>query len=247
MTRREGELEDKPEHFTRMLQGFSPGNEKYDFRTVSDLGWQTIKARYYGMVSLIDHNIGRIVEKLKGKGLYENTAIVFTSDHGELLGDHGLLFKGPFNYDCLIRVPLILKWGSNICGGSRISEICQHVDLAPSLLSHAGISIPRGVQGRFLQTLIDGDHGTGYDFALTEHDNLAWGFNMKTIRSREWRMTYYAGRRFGELYDLSKDPHEFINLWDVEEYGEIKERLKTELLNRLISTEDCKQVREANY
>lgn len=101
-----------------MLQGFSPGNEKYDFRTVSDLGWQTIKA---------------------------------------------------------------------------------------------------------------------------------WGFNMKIIRSREWRMTYYAGRRFGELYDLSKDPHEFINLWDVEEYGEIKERLKTELLNRLISTEDCKQVREANY
>ena len=86
-----------------------------------------------------------------------------------------------------------------------------------------------------------------YDFALTEHDNLAWGFNMKTIRSREWRMTYYAGRRFGELYDLSKDPHEFINLWDVEEYGEIKERLKTALLNRLISTEDCKQVREANY
>ena len=86
-----------------------------------------------------------------------------------------------------------------------------------------------------------------YDFALPEHDNLAWGFNMKTIRSREWRKTYYAGRRFGELYDLSKDPHEFINLWDVEEYGEIKERLKTELLNRLISTEDCKQVREANY
>jgi len=62
-----------------------------------------------------------------------------------------------------------------------------------------------------------------YDFALPEHDNLAWGFNMKTIRSREWRKTYYAGRRFGELYDLSKDPHEFINLWDVEEYGEIKE------------------------
>ena len=92
-----------------MLQGFSPGNEKYNFRTVSDLGWQTIKARYYGMVSLIDHNIGRIVEKLKGKGLYENTVIVFTSDHGELLGDHGLLLKGPFHYDCLIRVPLILK------------------------------------------------------------------------------------------------------------------------------------------
>jgi arylsulfatase A-like enzyme len=243
----EGELEDKPEHFTRMLQGYSPGNEKYDFRTVSDLGWQTIKAKYYGMVSLIDYNIGRIVEKLKSKDLYDDTVIIFTADHGELLGDHGLLFKGPFHYDCLIGVPLIFKWGSTICGGSRVSEICQHIDLLPTLLGCAGIPVPRGLQGRNLRSLIDGDLSAGYDFALTEQNNLDWGFNMKTIRSREWRMTYYAGRQFGELYDLGKDPHEFTNLWEVQEYREIRERLKSELLDRLNATEDSRQMREAKY
>ena len=246
-SRRDNEFDDKPPHFTRMLKGLSPGNEKYDFTTISDLGWQTIKSRYYGMVSLIDYNIGRILEKLKSSGLYEDTIIVFTSDHGELLGDHGILFKGPFHYDCLIRVPLIIKWGDRICGGSRINEISQHIDLVPSLLSYAGIPVPGGVQGRSLQPLIDGDRETIYDYALIEHNNMAWGLNMKTLRSQDWRMTYYAGRSFGELYDLSKDPNEFTNLWDSEDYREVRDDLKSILLDRLISTEDFKQKREANY
>ena len=245
--RRENEFADKPEHFTRMLRGYSPGNEKYDFPTVSDAGWQAIKARYYGMVSLIDGAVGRIVAKLKSLGKYEDTIIVLTSDHGELLGDHGILFKGPFHYDCLIRVPLILKWGDRICGGTRIGQINQHIDLVPSLLSYAGVPAPRGVQGRLLQPLIDGDHGSGYRYALVEHDNLAWGFSMKTLRSRDWRMTYYAGRRFGELYDLNRDPDEFVNLWDDPSHQSVKEDLKTVLLDRLIETEDRKQEREANY
>jgi arylsulfatase A-like enzyme len=245
--RREGEMADKPPHFMQMLNGFSPGNEKYDFPTISDLGWQTIKARYYGMVSLIDTSIGRMLEALRSAGMHENTIVVFTSDHGELLGDHGLLFKGPFHYDCLIRIPLILKWGNQICGGSRIAEICQHIDLFPTLLNCCAIKVPRGVQGRSLMPLIDGDRNSGYDWALVEHDNLAWGLNMKTIRSHDWRMTFYAGRSFGELYDLKRDPDEFENLWDSPEYQSVKEDLKTVLLNRLIATEDFKPLREANY
>ncbi|MBN1837085.1 MAG: sulfatase-like hydrolase/transferase [Spirochaetales bacterium] len=245
--RRQDEFADKPEHFTRMLRGYSPGNEKYDFPTISDEGWQTIKARYYGMVSLIDDAVGRIVAKLKSLGVLENTIIVVTADHGELLGDHGILFKGPFHYDCLIRIPMIVKWGDRLCGGTRISEITQHIDLMPSLLTYAGLGVPDGVQGRFLQPLIDGDHGSAYPYALVEHDNMAWGFNIKTLRSRDWRMTYYAGRSFGELYDLNQDPHEFVNLWDDPEHRSVKEELKTALLDRLIATEDRKQRREANY
>jgi arylsulfatase len=244
---RENEFDDKPDHFTRMLRGHSPGNEKYDFPTIGEAGWQAIKARYYGMVSLIDEAIGRIVAALKEQGLFEDTIIVLTSDHGELLGDHGILFKGPFHYDCLIRIPLILKWGDRVCGGTRINEITQHVDILPTVLSYAGLEIPPGVQGRFLRPLIDGDHGAGYRYALVEHDNLAWGLSMKTLRSRDWRLTYYAGRRFGELYDLNRDPDEFTNLWDDPEHRSVREELKTELLDRLVETEDRKQKREANY
>ena len=245
--KRENEFEDKPPHFDRMLRGYSPGNEKYDFRTVDQRGWQEVKAKYYGMVSLIDHNIGRIVESLKSKGLYENTIIIVTSDHGELLGDHGILFKGPFHYDSLIRVPFIIKWGNRICGGSRIPEITQHTDIVPTLLGLTNIPLPHGVQGRTLEPLMAGEQGFGYPFALIEHDNQAWGFNMKTLRSYEWRLTYYAGRNFGELYDLTKDPDELYNRWNDEEYRAVREELTATLLNRLIETEDRRPERIANY
>lgn len=245
--RRDGEMEDKPRHFLKMLRGYSPGNEKYDFPSITDRGWQTVKAKYYGMVSIIDYNLGRILEALRSKGMEDNTIVVFTSDHGELLGDHQLLFKGPFHYDCLIRVPLVFRWGNRICGGTRVSGITQHVDLLPTLLGLAGIPLPRGVQGRSLLPLLEGDAGLGYDHALIEDDNHAWGMNIKTLRSHRWRFTWYASHRFGELYDLENDPDEFVNLWNESEHREVRNELQAALLDRLIETEDRKLPRESKY
>ena len=243
----EHEHNDTPPHFDEMYRGYSPGNEKYEFFTISDLGWQTVRAKYYGMVSLIDANIGRMVDKLKAKGVFENTIIIVTADHGEMLGDHGLMFIGPFHYDGLIRVPLIMKWGDRICGGTRIQEISQHIDLMPTCLNYAGLTIPRGVQGRPLSSLIQGDSGAGYPYALVENHSHDWGFNVKTLRSKDWRLTYYGGQHFGELYDLKRDPHEFCNLWDAAEYRDVRENLKTALLDRLMATEDLKLIRHARY
>jgi len=103
------------------------------------------------------------------------------------------------------------------------------------------------VQGHLLLPLIDGDRNSGYDWALVEHDNLAWGLNMKTLRSHDWRMTFYAGCSFGELYDLKHDPDELVNLRDDPGHQEVIAELKTALLNRLVATEDFKPVRETNY
>jgi hypothetical protein len=80
-----------------------------------------------------------------------------------------------------------------------------------------------------------------------DHHCHDWGINVKTLRSRDWRLTYYGGQNFGELYDLKHDPHEFKNLWDVEGYHDIREELKTALLDRLIATEDIKLIRQARY
>ena len=121
------------------------GNEKYDYRRLSDHDWGRVKAAYYGMISLVDHHIGRVLKALKDKGIEDETLILFTSDHGELLGDHGLLFKGPFHYDCLIKAPMILQWSGTVPKGSRYTQITEHVAIMPPLLDLAGVAVPYSV------------------------------------------------------------------------------------------------------
>lgn len=243
----EGELEDKPKHFKDMLLGYSPGNEKYDFSTISALGWKTVIAKYYGMVSLIDYNIGRIVNTLKERNMYENTIIMFTSDHGELLGDHGLMFKGPFHYDSLIRVPLIVCGKNYLSSGLRVSDITQHTDIASTILGIAGIKKPYGMQGRSMETFLQGEFGKGYDFGFVDDYSCSWGFNVKTLRSKDYRFTWYGGYSFGELYDLKEDPEERKNLWDNYAYKHVKEDLKEALINKLIETENMSYKKVTKY
>jgi arylsulfatase len=248
--RRKNEFEDKPYFFKEMYTGYSPGNEKYDLSTITDRGWKTLISKYWGMVSLIDHNIGRIVGKLEDTGLLENTIIIFTSDHGELLGDHGLLFKGPFHYDGLIRVPMIIRPGKSLDIEKEQKEITGftgHIDLMPTLLDIAGIQIPRGVQGVSFIDSINGNKNEFRDYALVDHDTGDWRLNVKTIRTRDFRMTYYAGKDFGELYDLDKDPYEFVNHWDDGDYKDRKNDLVNRLLDILIDTEDKKNPRVSRY
>jgi arylsulfatase len=245
--RMDGEFDDKPVHFKDMYLGNSTGNERYDFSTVTDKGWKTVISKYWGMVSLIDHNIGKIIKALKDDNIYNNTIIMFTSDHGELLGDHRLLFKGPFHYDSLIKVPFIMTWASQINGGKRINKITQHTDIMPTLLDYAGVIIPRGVQGKKIRNIIDGKDTVNYEYSLIEFDTEEWGLRIKTIRSKKWRLTYYMGKKDGELYDLECDPNEFYNLWNREEYSTVKNDLIAKLLDMLIETEDQKLERQANY
>lgn len=239
--------EDAPQHIKDMHKGFSPGNEKYDLSTVSDDGWQAVRAKYYGMVSLIDYNVGRIIRRLREKEVFNDTLILFTTDHGELLGDHGLLFKGPFHYDSLIRVPLIVKYGDRFGGGMRVGEITQHVDIFPTLASAAGVSPPQGLQGNSLQGLLEGAGNQVNQSALIEHCCHDWGFNVKTLRTKRWRLTYYGSRVFGELYDLLNDPTEQQNLWKSKKHRRARDRLIRALLDKLIETEDTKQPRLGRY
>ena len=199
------------------------------------------------MITLIDENIGRVLAALKEKGLEDDTLVLFTNDHGELLGDHGLLFKGPFHYDCLIKAPMIVKWPGVVPKGSRYTQITEHVDILPTLLDLAGVAVPNGVQGMSMAPILRGDAGAGRDCALTEFNCYDWGLMVKTITTREYKLTYYAGERFGELYDRVKDPDEFVNHWDDPDYAEVKQALLRRLLDRLIQTEDTLPLRIGKY
>lgn len=245
--KRDGEMEDKPPHFLRHMIGKGYSNEKYDYRKLSDHDWRVIKSAYYGMITLIDENVGRILNALEEKGIENDTLILFTNDHGELLGDHGILFKGPFHYDCLIKAPMIMKWPNVIPQGSRYSQITEHIDIMPTILELAGIRTPYGVQGISMASILRGDKGSGRDYAMTEFNCYDWGLGVKTLTGKDYKLTYYAGENYGELYDRNEDPNEFRNLWNVEEYKDVKEILIKKLMDRIIETEDSIPLRIGKY
>ena len=243
----EGELDDKPPHFRRHRTGRGFSNEKYDYRRLSAHDWGEVKAAYYGMISLVDYNVGRILDALRQKGILDDTLILFTSDHGELMGDHGLLFKGPFLYDCLIKAPMVVQWPGVVPKGARYAQLTEHVDIMPTILDYAGIRVPYGVQGMSMGPILRGDSGAGRAFALTEFNCYDWGLNIKTITSRDYKLTYYAGERFGELYDRNADPDEFVNHWDDPDYADVKAELLKQLTDRIIETEDTLPIRIGKY
>ena len=142
----EGELATKPPVFEeaskRSYAGHARGFVEY---TEDEL--QEVSAAYYAMVTLVDDEVGRILDALDAQGLADDTIVVFTSDHGEMLGDHQLMLKGPFMYDCAVRVPLIVRWPGHLERGRR-SELVQWVDLAPTFLEAAGVPAPSHVPGQ---------------------------------------------------------------------------------------------------
>lgn len=243
----EGELDDKPPHFLRHRTGNGFSNEKYDYRLLSDRVWKEVKAAYYGMVTLIDDAVGDILKALKDAGKDQDTIVLFTTDHGELLGDHGLLFKGPFMYDCLIKAPMVMKWPNVIPQGSRFQAITEHVDVVPTLLDLVGARPALGVQGQSMAPILRGDLGAGKSCAMTEFKCYDWGLDVKTIVTRDYKLTYYAGQCYGELYDRLADPNERTNLWDAEDYAVIRQDMIRKLLDRVIQTEDTLPLRIARF
>lgn len=243
----EGELDDKPPHFRRHRSGKGFSNEKYNYAALDRHAWGQVKAAYYGMISLIDDCVGRILKALREKGIEDDTLILFTSDHGELMGDHGLLFKGPFLYDCLIKAPMLMQWPGVIPKGSRYKQVTEHVDLMPTILEYAGVRCPYGVQGMSMSPIVRGDSGGGREYALTEFNCYDWGLNMKTVTGNDYKLTYYAGERFGELYDRNADPQEIKNLWDDPDYRTVKQELLRKLMDRIIQTEDTLPIRIGKY
>jgi arylsulfatase A-like enzyme len=117
---------------------------------------------YYGQISLIDAEVGRILDCLDRRGLTENTLVLYTSDHGDYMGDHGLMTKSPSLYDCLVRVPLIARWPGHVDENRRDARFASHVDLMPTFAEAAGVAPPEGVQGVSLLPFLR-DRGRGGD------------------------------------------------------------------------------------
>ena len=198
---------------------------------------KTLKAAYYAMIKLIDDQLGRILEVLDDTGQRGNTVIIFTSDHGETLGDHGLIQKGCRFYEGLVRVPLIFSWHGQFVSGLKSDALVELVDKVPTLLELAGLPVPEQMHGRSLLPILRGEADANHhrDFVRCEYYDA---IDMRDhtfatmYRDMRYKLVVYHGHEEGELYDLVDDPDEFNNLWHVSE----KQDIKLNLLKRSFDT-----------
>jgi arylsulfatase A-like enzyme len=177
----------------------------------TDAQLRALIANYYGMISLIDHNVGRILVELENLGLQDQTLVVYSTDHGDWLGDHGLILKGPMAYEGLLRVGLLFQ-GPGIPKGRIVEDPVSTVDLPATFAAYAGVEF-EAKHSRSLRKLIDGKQTR--DFAYSEWDLRASrsgvDLDLRTVRTRRHKLTLELRSGAGELYDLYDDPNEMQN------------------------------------
>jgi arylsulfatase len=231
------ELERMPPYYLKQHQGqpsFYDGKPPNFSQDIAGAPLRGIKAQTYGMVTHVDACIGRIMEHLESRNLLDKTLILFTTDHGELLGDHGFLYKGPFYYQCLVNVPLLMRFPGQ--EPRVVDDLVAHVDIVPTTLESLELEIPTYLPGNSLAGCSSGRPSKRRDAVLTEFRPFGCP-NMKVLHTERWKYTYYEGEEYGELFDLAEDPEERRNLFDDPGCRKVKTELEKRLLDELVATE----------
>lgn len=202
-----------------------------------------IQAAYYAMIEMLDHQFGLVLDHLKDTAQLDDTLIIFTSDHGEMLGDHGLLGKGCRFYEGLVRVPLIFYWKGKIKEGLVSNALVELIDIVPTILDAVGINIPEKVQGKSLMPILTGvkspDHHKSY-VRSEYYDSLD---PKKPVHATmyfdgKYKIINYHGADIGELYDITNDPWEFNDLWDDPRYINIRMQLSERSFSASVAAMD---------
>jgi arylsulfatase A-like enzyme len=197
-------------------------------------------ANYYGMISLIDHNVGRIMTALDDLGLASETLVIYTTDHGELLGNHGLYLKGPTPYEDLLRVTLLAR-GPGVARGQVVREPVSTLDLAATFYERAGVRASESIQSRSLARLLRGETETR-DVAYSEWhvhpSRCGVALKLRTVRTAKWKCTFELVSGAGEMYDLVNDPQEMTNLFDSSDYRRARAELEELMRSRPGSVKD---------
>jgi choline-sulfatase len=214
---------------------------------------RSMRLGYFASIAFIDEEVGRVLSALEEAGTAENTLVIFVSDHGDMLGDHGLLVKGAFFYDESAKVPLIMRWPERIPAGRRCNALVQPHDLAATVLDAAGAEQSEFEQGGFhdaqsLIPLASGATEEVREYAVCAYRNSGisdakrpWDppIHSTMIRDERYKLSVYhtdqEGR--GELYDMKRDPDELHNLHDVPQYAEVKHRLLQALIEWMFQNE----------
>ena len=190
------------------------------------------RAYYMANMTMIDEKIEQILALLDRRGQLENSVVIFTSDHGDCLGDHGLSQKWNM-YDASVRVPLIVWAPKRFKGGRKAEGLQQLFDVGPTILELAGIDVPPGWEAESLVPVLTGNaDAAGREYVFSEHarDVVLDGTEMQLmIRSKDWKLVEFFEPAGGHLFDLRNDPDEIVDLWDDPAHGAIKQELRDAL------------------
>ncbi len=217
-----GHLEGQHPVYQRMRRMFGMG------AAVSDDLTRRGRAGYYGLIAYLDEKIGRLLDTLDETGQRNNTLVIYTSDHGEMAGEHGMWRKSNF-YEQSVRVPLVLRWPGHLPERQRVNGVVSLVDVVATLLDATGVAPVAPLDGDSLLPLARGERSEWKDEAFAEY--LAHGVArpMAMLRRGRFKLNYSLDDA-PELYDLGSDPGEFHDLADDSAYASVREELRARLL-----------------
>lgn len=202
-------------------------------------------AIYYGMMSFIDDAVGTILDRCDELGVAQNTLVVFTTDHGHFLGQHGLIAKGAFHYEDLLRVPMMARFPGRIPAGTTTASLQSLIDLAPTFLTAAGVPVPSLMQGVDQMPVWCGAANRARDHVIVENRHQPTKVHIRTYINDRYKITLYRDETVGELFDLLEDPHETCNRFDDPECVDIRAALLSEFMNAELGRETSKYQRIA--
>ena len=212
---------------------------------------------YYASVHSVDRNLGRLLELLDQLGLRENTIIIFTSDHGYMIGHHGLIHKGnaawiiegrekerrPNMFDHSLQVPLLVRWPGVVKPGTEVREMVSNIDTFASILGILKVPPPSDYkqEGKDFSPILRGEKVAWRDAIFAQYDpHNGLKANMRTIRTERWHLVrqYMKNGQPDELFDLKNDPEELRNLYDDAKHREVREQLQQRLTEWMRSVDD---------
>lgn len=207
-------LEDKPNYYRKLREmHFAPLGERKAREAMR---------RFWAMCTYLDDLFGRVLSALEATGQVDDTVVLYTSDHGDYNGDHGLFHKGVPCFKGAYHVPAVVRWPAGLEGpGRTVDELVSFADFAPTFLELAGVETDRRFTGKSLAPLLrDETPAEWRDFICTQCDGVENYFTQRSIWTKEYKYTY-NGFDFDEFYDLRKDPHEMVNRFDDPHYREV--------------------------
>ena len=205
---------------------------------VSDEAWRDRIAKYWGFNSFIDDEIGRLLARLEALGRADDTAVLFSTDHGDMTGSHGgIMDKGPFMYEEIYHIPQILRVPGVTTPGTVCGALVSNMDLATTALDIAGLDIPPSHEGRSLVPLMRDPRAAWRDDLMCEYHGHRFLYTQRMVRWEHYKYIYNAPDE-DELYDLASDPHELANRIDDPAYEHVAGEGRRRLLQWIEDTHD---------
>lgn len=200
---------------------------------------------YLKTVKSVDDNMGRLLKYLDDSGLAKNTMIIYTSDQGFFLGEHGW-FDKRFMYEPSLSMPLVMRFPGKIKKNTKTEKLVQNLDLAPTIMKAAGLAVPQEMQGKSLDVFFKGKNPDDWKKEVYYHfyEDNAWHTVEKHfgIRTERYKLIYFYDLKEWEMYDLLNDPHEVNNLYGKEQYQTLSQNLKSELKKLILKYKDSTAV-----